>query len=223
MWKIIKKIYIEVREFLWPVLEGEPKKPNVRSASQILDQLKKEIDSDKIKRLFEVSKEISEREEKRRATVESKATTLLGATGLTITLIVGFGKSLFVDYANSPDIDLFTVYIFSFFFLLSILYLSRSIHFSLKALSRTGFHTLRHKDVTEMDGLSAGDYDKKIAATILENTSNNYPIVNEKVDWMVMSQEYFRRGVFSVIVAALILSVKVYIFYLFLYVKELWG
>ena len=212
-----------IREFLWPLLEGEPQKPVVRPASEILEQLKKETDSEKIKRFLEISQEISEREEKRRTTVESKATTLLGATGFTITLIVSFGKPLFVDISSSSDVDLFTAYVFSFFFLLSILYFSRTIHFSLKSLGRKGFHTLRHKDVIEMNGLSAVEYDKKIAATILENTSNNYPIVNEKVEWMVMSQEYFRRGVFSVIVAALILSVKVYIFYLVQYIKDLWG
>jgi len=221
MWKMLKRVYFEVREFLWPLLEGEPKKPQVRSASQILEQLKTEQDADKVKRLLEISKEISEREEKRRTTVESKATTLLGATGFTITLIVSFGKSLFVDLESSSDVNLFTVYIFSFFFLLSIVYFSRTIHFSLKSLSRKGFHTLKHKDVIEMEGLSAVEYDKKIAATILENTANNYPIVNEKVDWMVMSQEYFRRGIFSVIVAALLLSLKVYIFYLLQYIKEL--
>lgn len=223
MWKKIKIIYIETREFLWPSLEGDPNKPELHLASEVLDQLKNETDSDKIDRFLEISQEMSEREEKRRTTVESKATTLLGATGLTVTLIVSFGKPLFFDSAASSDVNIFAVYTFSFFFLLSILYFFRAIHFSLKSLSRKGFHTLQHQDVVNMNGLSSVEYDKKIAATILTNTRNNYSVVNEKVDWMVMSQEYFKRGVFSVIIVTLILSTKVYIVFLLKYVRKLWG
>lgn len=220
----MNKVYHEIRDFLWPRLEGEPIKPKPHSASQILKQLQNETDPGKITRLLEISKEMFENDEKRRATVESKATTLLGATGFTITLIVSFGKPLFFDLTNSSsDIEVSTAYTFSFFFLLSILYFSRTIYFSLKSLSRKGFSTLSHKDVVGMQGLSSVEYDKKIAATILANTGNNYPIVNEKVDWMVMSQEYFKRGVFSIILVALLLSTKAYIFFLFRYINELRG
>lgn len=221
MRKTIKAVYVVIRELLWPCLEGEVKQPKYLTATEIIDRLKKEQDKDKINSFIEMSKEIAEREEKRRSTVEAKATTLIGATGFTITIIVSFGKPLFFEIADNSDPDLFSIYIFSFFFLLSILYFSRSILFSLKALSRKGFHTLKHKDVIEMEGLSATDYIKKIAGIILENTSNNYRIVNEKVDWMVMSQEYFKRGAFSIIIVALILAFKVFIHYLSKYINLL--
>ena len=64
MWKKIKKIYSEIREFIWPRLEGDPIKPKLRSASQFLEQLKNETAPDKINRLLEISKEISEREDR---------------------------------------------------------------------------------------------------------------------------------------------------------------
>lgn len=211
--KLIKFLH-DTREFFWPLLEGEAKQYEQLSTEQILSKMKEESEKEKIDELIEMSKDIFEREENRRSTIESKATTLLGATGLTITLIVNFGKPLFLEPTNTAQLDKFTIYILSIFFIVSIVYFSNSIRFAFKALGRRGYYALYPKDVIEMKDQSSADYRKKIAAIILEKTIKNYSIVNEKVDWMVMSQEYFKRGIFSIIIVALMLSVRVFLNYL---------
>lgn len=204
----IKKIRIrDIREFFWPLLEGEPPKQNESSVDIILLKLGEKQDN--AARLLEISKDICEAEDKRLSTVEAKATTILGATGLIVVLIANFGKSLFFENShNNSDKD-FAVYLFSVVFAVSIIYFFRAVYFALKAISRRGYHRIGPSElISNFKYDNKWTYDTRIAAFILEKTQKNFSIVNEKVDYMVMSQEYFKRGILIILFVAIILSLK---------------
>ncbi len=220
MFKLLINMYKYVREFFFPILEGEASQYPHLSAEQICDQLASEEDEAKALKLLDLSKDIHEREEKRISTVESKATTLLGAAGLTIALIANFGKSLLFEADNLKSIEVFTVYSFSLMFILTIIYFLISIRYSLKALSRKGFLTLTPIDVIDIYAKPSVEYYKRISSLIMENTIRNYVTSNEKVDYMVMAQEYFKRGIFSIIIVTLFLSARVFINYLMVYISQ---
>ena len=62
-----------------------------------IEEVKKRLrfdDKDKIDEAINVASQLSEKEEERRSTFESKATTLVGFAGLSATIVVGFGSVL---------------------------------------------------------------------------------------------------------------------------------
>lgn len=219
MSKELISAYKAIREFFFPILEGEAIHYEQLTADEISTRIGTDV-SNRSDRLIELSKDIYNREEDRRSNVESKANTLLSATGLTIALIANFGKSLFFDADNLGKYDQFTVYIFTLFFTLTIIYFMVSIVYAIKTLTRRGYHSLYPKDILDMTA-SADDYDKRIASLILEKTIKNYVVVNEKVDSMMMSQEYFKRGIVSIVIVTLILSSKLFLNYLTKYLNLL--
>jgi hypothetical protein len=200
-----QKLIHDLREFFWPLLEGEAKHYQI-APEKIQEALKDEKDNKKIDELLDLSKSIHDREEKRRSTVEAKATTLLGATGLTTTLIVSFGKSLLFEFEK---LGALTAAAFAVFFIVTLLYFWRTIAYSLRTLSRSGFQTMLPHEIIELKGMDESDYKKKMAALILGKTAQNYPPTNVKVDWMVMSQEYFKRGIYTIIIGTAVLSLLV--------------
>lgn len=189
------------------MLEGEPPKQNDSSVDIILYKLGE--NQENAERLLEISKDICEAENKRLNTVEAKATTILGATGLIVVLIANFGKSLFFEDSHStPDKD-FAVYLFSIIFSLSIIYFSRAVYFAIKTISRRGYHKINPNElISNFKHDTKWTYDMRIAAFILDKTQKNFSIVNEKVDYMVMAQEYFKRGILIILFVAIILSLK---------------
>lgn len=200
MWGWLKQL----REVLWPVLEGEATRYPLK-AEEIIASLEGETDKEKLDKLLELSKGIYQDEERRRAVAESKATTLLGATGLTMALIVGFGKSLIFDQVSKGG-QRFGLYVFTVAFVITMIYFSRAIHYALKTLGRAAYESMTPKDVIEIKGLSAADYGKTIATAFLAKTITNYAVVNEKVDWFVMSREYFLRAIYTIVLATILLS-----------------
>jgi hypothetical protein len=194
-----------IREFFWPLLEGEAKHYQI-DITALVDSLEEETDKGKIDELLGLSKLIHDREEKRRRTVEAKATTLLGATGLTTTLIVGFGKTPLFQY---DGLGTLTSFVFVGFFIITLLYFWRTITYSLRALRRSGYETMLPHEIIEMKGTDEFSYKKKMAMLILAKTATNYRPTNEKVDWMVMSQEYFRRGIHTIIIGMIVISLSV--------------
>lgn len=209
-----------MREFFFPILEGVASQYPQLSAEQICKKLDSTSDAEKSSKLLELSKDIYEREEKRRSTVESKATTLLGAAGLTVALIANFGKPLIFESDEYLKTEPFTIYAFSLIFILTTVYFLISIHYSLKTLSRKGYHSLYPLDIIEIYNLSKDEYYRRISSLVLEKTIKNYVTGNEKVDYMVLAQEYFKRGIFSIIIITIFLSARVFINYLKAYITN---
>lgn len=198
----------KIREFFWPLLEGEPYIKKKVSIDDILCQLGE--NKENAARLLEISKDINKAEDERIKTVEAKATTILGATGLIITLILNFSKELFLRYPQN-----ICSYFISAFFVITILYFFQAVSFALKAVSRKGYHQISPNEViSNFKSDNNYTFDTRIAAFILEKTQNNYAIVDEKVDYMVMSQEYFRRGLYVILFIAIILYLKPFLVFL---------
>jgi len=195
----------DIREFFWPLLEGEAKHYQI-TPEKIQEALKEEKDKEKINELLALSKAIYEREENRKSTVEAKATTLLGATGLTITLIVSFGKSLFFEFEK---LGALTASAFAVFFIITLLYFWRTITYSLRAISTSGYETMMPGEIIEVKETNEEEYKKKMAELILDKAAKNYPNTNVKVDWMTMSLEYFKRGIYTIIIGTIVLSLLV--------------
>ncbi len=193
----------KIRDFFWPILDSEEE--NVDKDITI-DQIK--IKDSNIETAYDLIQKEIDAEEKRNRNVETKSTTFIWILGLSITILFSFSKFLFPFRINGI-ID-YIYHVFSFLALILILlYAFRSVIYAAKALKRRVFHSLGFKDFNISENHSK--YMQKIITQIVNNNKKNSKTINEKVDCMVLSQEYFLRSIFSILILGIL--VLFYSFY----------
>jgi len=200
-------LFNKIIRTVWPLFaQDDEKQKKINADIQkkygnkdvILDQMVHITDEDYAKQFAETAEELFEDERDRLKTIEGKAVTLLGATGLIISLIVNFTKEIKATIAesSSPIIGL----IIGAIFLLTIVYFLRSTWYSLKALGRQGYHQLDVKDIMDPTLDNKIKFFKKIGSIMIASRVRNYDVINNKVEFVVTSHKYFKRGVICLVV-----------------------
>jgi hypothetical protein len=138
-----------------------------------------------------------EREEDRLKTVESKATLVLGAGAIAVTLIASFASAITQRVSDGPWWVLLVVLL-----AISGLYFMISALYSLKALKTSAFHFIGPRVVAAKLPLEHADYIKRIIAAEMSSAVANHQPVNQKVDCMSQSHKYFKRALLSIAVTA---------------------
>lgn len=201
------KLFKKIISNIWPTFaqdDENQKKKNADTQKEygdkdaILGKIAYLIDEDYAKQFALTAEELFEDESDRRKTVESKAVTLLSATGLIISLIVNFSKEIKNAVVGSPSKIIGTITLL--FFLLTIIYFLRSVWYSLKALSRKSYHQLDVKDIIDSNLKNKIEYFKKIGSVMIASRVKNYDVVNEKVEFVVASHKCFKRGIICLVV-----------------------
>ena len=131
-----------------------------------------------------------EKEEERKNSIESKSTIFIGTLGVTITIILAISKLL------SENFTFNNAFLLTILVLVS-LYLCRAVWFSIKVLERRSYNCLSHKDFVTNENKQ---YLKGLIVKLVNATNNNSSIINEKVDYMTMAQEYFKRAIVTIII-----------------------
>lgn len=102
--------------------------------------------------------------------------------------------------------------VFSLLLFVLMIYMARTIWFSIKALERRSYQTIEAMDF--LVNADQPEYYKFIIARVLNKIRINSQTINEKVDNMVMAQAYFKRAIVVVtiysFVMLLLVSSKVY-------------
>lgn len=181
-----------IREFFWPLLEDEDEPQKIKEIS--LDELL--INSDNIEKTLEFALSNFEAEESRRASVESKSSLFISTISVITTIIIAVTSILFKDSQSSGWLS-------CLIFLLFVLtvYMARTVWFSIKVLERRAYERISHDDFIlshEKD-----DYLKSIIVSVINKTQVNSITINEKVDYMTMAQEYYKRAIIVVSVYSL--------------------
>ena len=171
-----------IRELFWPLLE-KAKESEISTVSQEDVNLKSEDD---IKIAFELAQKIYNDEQDRNKTIETKSVVFVGSIGFVIAIIIGItnfllsGQNVYFN-AITAGIVLVTIVL--------IAYLVRSSWYSIKALTRQKFQVLRFDDIIKHDK----NYLKQIIAKI----------INLRVDYMTMAQEYYKRAIVTLFIYCL--------------------
>lgn len=180
------KIFKTIREFFWPLLE---KKENKEAQNQQQANAPvQEIPDNNIDKVLEFMLKIYESEEDRKRSVESKSSIFISTISIVTTVIIGV-TAIIVKESDFKTTICFIVFIS---FLLTI-YMARAVWFSIKALERREYHLLSAKDLIVQDELN--EFKKKLSLSISEKTKKNSVTINEKVNNMVLAQEYFKRAI----------------------------
>lgn len=177
------KIITSIREFLWPLLKGEPD----IEEKHIEEKEFKIQNADNIKTAYDLSLKYYENEEKRTSTVEGKSIVFIGTVGFLITILIAVVKD--ISGKGGTDICLNMILLTAI-----MIYLCRVAWFAIKALGVSKYHKIGYQDFLSSDV----DYQKNLIIKLIDYTRNNFKSTNLKVDYMVMAQAYFKRVIVAV-------------------------
>lgn len=177
------KIFNNIREFFWPLLEKEDiQEFNEISATDI------DVDDNHLEKVLDLTIKRYEAEEDRKKTIETKSSLFIGTISVITSVVIGITSVLI----NKGDFNLVTCFLVFLLFILTI-YMTRTIWFSVQALERKNYYSISVDDFLISD--KKEDYHKKIIAQIANRIKKNSITINSKVDSMTMAQEYFKRAI----------------------------
>lgn len=184
--KKLRSLLFRIRELLWPLLESENEiKCNEKTIEECLWNKNEES------MILEYIEIYSKSEENRNTKIESKSMIFIGTFSVIIALLTLLIKDINIDSATNTPRQMFLIGAI----ILIIIYLCRAIWFSIKALERREYHTLGFPDFMFSNST---EKKKKIILKCYNNTKKNQRIINLKVDYMTMAQEYFKRAIFCI-------------------------
>jgi hypothetical protein len=189
----------QIREFFWPLLEPLKVKEITRVDSNDIV-----VQDDLLSKSLDYALKEFQSEEDRIKTVESKSSLFIGTISAVTTVIIAITTVLVKGEALDWSIG-----VFSFLLFVLTIYMARTIWFSIKALERRSYQTIEALDFLIKE--PQPEYYKIIIAKVLNKIKGNSQTINEKVDNMVMAQEYFKRA---------IVVVTIYSFVLFLFISS---
>jgi len=184
------KLINRIREFFWPLLE----KDTIKSPEN-LDPEEIKIHSDQLERTLNLSINCYENENERKKTIEGKSSLFIGTISIITSVIIGVTTVLVKSDEFKNSILLLALLLF-----ILTLYMARTIWFSVKALERKSYNTLTIDDLLINE--QKDQYYKKLIAEISNKMRKNSLIINTKVDYMTMAQEYFKRSIIIVVIYA---------------------
>lgn len=183
-----------VREFFWPLIDipVEEDEPNTNEEAEP-EFLITDIN---LKQAFAVNQKISESEDSRRASIESKATSLISAIGISSSVVVA--ASTLTMNSNENLLAIRVVICISF---VLIIYTIRTVWFAISALERRGYHVTTYSDINL--GGDENEYQRALIKKMAEHTIKNQDIINLKVNSLVLAQEYYKRAIIVIFLYAL--------------------
>lgn len=158
-------------------------------------------DDDTLEQALSLAKDLYDEVDARRATVESKVTTLLGATGVTGTLLTASAGLLLnrSDFAGRADILPFGLLLVAT--LLAFLYAAYKAVRCLRVSpwAQPGPLTLYQPSVT------SSDLRRQWTAHLLVAKANNDSVTDDKGGWLKEAQAWFTLGLFLLVLTTLAL------------------
>ena len=197
-------LFSDIREFFWPLLEKPKNALNIKTINT------EDITVDgewNIKKALDLSLNIYDKELERAKSVESKSIVFISALGLIVAVLLAISKDFIFNTITQNN--LFS-YLFIALVIVLIIYLCRTVWFSIKALERQNYNNISFKDIIK----KTESYEKSLIRQIANKTISNYDTINNKVNAMVMAQAYFKRAIITLSLFPILFIVN------FVYPKE---
>lgn len=191
----LKKGLYRIRESFWPLIDRPAKDEEDESEENDTAEIELVIEEANLEKAFSLNNKISEGEDSRRASVESKATSLISAIGISSSIVVAAST---VTINSTENLSLIRISV-AISFILTV-YTLRTVWFAVKALERKSYHQTDFSD-TNITG-DKNEYYRKMIIKVAEMTKKNHSVINEKVNSMVMAQEYYKRAIVVIFIYA---------------------
>lgn len=172
-----------IREFFWPLLNKvEPKTLKIYTLEDI------NVNNENIDKVLDLTQRTFDEELSRSSSVETKSSLFIGTLSVVTSVVIAVTTALINK--NYFSISLLSIVVLLF---VLIVYMIRTIWFSIKVLERRSFHTMHHNNY--LLGDEKIEFSKKLIVQLINKTNQNTDTANSKVNNMVMAQEYFKRAI----------------------------
>lgn len=182
----MKKVIVNIREFFWPLLDKEEVLQQAK-ASKV--QLK--IADENLEQAFDLKIKMFENEEERRKNVESKAALLINTISIATSIVVAANALVISNQFNNIAVKISIILSF-----IVCVYAIRTVWFSIKALQRGSYYVLCFDDINIAG--NKNKYLKSLITSLSNKTQKNEKTINNKVDFLTLAQEYYKRAIVSV-------------------------
>ncbi len=173
----------KICELIWPRLEGDASTYSHRIES--LDIQDEEI----LQKGVDFALAMYQQQKDRVSTIESKSMVFIGFFGAVIAIISFVIKDvLFV--ADKGSIELLSLIYLS----VLVIYILQVMRYSVRALERRSYQSLN-------EDIFLQDSNEKIIINMLNTIKGNYDVINLKVDYMVMAQEFTKRVIWVLLLS----------------------
>jgi len=154
------------------------------------------IHEENLEKAFDLKIKMTEDEEDRRKSVESKAALLLSSIGLATSLVLGANSFVGTDnYLWSRAALGFVCVVLCVYTLMTVLH-------AMRCLGRATYHRLSFEDINISGEREA--YHRVLLKKMNENILQNQETINEKVNSMVMAQEFYLRSLITIFIYAVL-------------------
>lgn len=172
-----------IREFFWPLLDkAEAKTLRIYTLEDI------NVNNENIDKVLDLTQRTFDEELSRCSSVETKSSLFIGTLSVVTSVVLAVTTALI----NKNDFSISLLSIVVLLFVL-IVYMIRTIWFSIKVLERRSFHTMHHNNY--LLGDEKIEFSKKLIVQLINKTNQNTDTANSKVNNMVMAQQYFKRAI----------------------------
>ena len=161
------------------------------------------ISKSKIDQAVAYAKDEIERLERAGNTVQSKAVTLMGATGISASFILGFSGFLIENFSGRED---WSLWLGILFFVTLALSFGATTIFSLKTNTVSAFTYPKLMDVNILIDKGTLPFKREYLASLLHSARKNRNVVNVKTSYLIFAQKWFRNSVVLLLLLSILLS-----------------
>lgn len=195
--KLIRKWLKSIGSLLWPILKESEKNGTFIQTKTIDINIPEDLLSEYLNMLHSLFKE----EQARLKAIENKASIFIGIISVVTSIFIAFQSSL---SESKEGLDI----LFSLLLIIQIVYLLKTLQFSLKALGKSIYMYSSISNVERFESRTSKDFYHLAIKDMIKCIEFNFPVINKKVDQMVMAQKYFRRVLYIFWVVAFISLVR---------------
>lgn len=187
-------IFRKIFDFVIPLMPDEPRDEQVAfiTAESI------QGDDKALSRKATVSQQYFNDERGRTKTIEDKASMFITSSGFLGTVLIGTANII----VSQRDSAAWLRVVMILCLLLFAIYMVGTILNALRALTRSKYS---RPDPATIMNMAGEDFDRNTIADLVNSTAYNQSATNEKMDYVVLAQRFYKRLMFSVLAFVIVL------------------
>jgi len=146
-----------------------------------------------------------ENDDKRASTIESKAFSLMGITGIASSFIIGFAQFLLTNNSFPSIIRIVVMVLYSLIggsLLITLLLARKAI-----VIGKYNFMAPDPLDRLELKKTNRNDIYRQYAADLLRSYENNLALINDKATYVRGAQDWFRNAILLLFILSMVFTI----------------
>jgi len=205
LWELGERVVLAVARWLVCPDRRLEQVPDLPSEEQIKDGLAVD-DTNKVRETLDFCKWLFEREEERTRTLESKAVTLTGFTGLTTAFVSGFA-ALLLDAEKIPCRPAMAVFVLLYVLVVSSF--ARAILCALRVVRVGDPYSFAHPNPWDISKLKTDEADRvrmERARDFFISYTKNHAINDDKAGYLISAQRGFAMATLFLFIMAVVFA-----------------